>query len=191
MLIDRFMPVFHFNEVHTIAIDAEPGRIYRAIKELRAGEIPLFRELMAVRSLPAMLLGRVRPRRGYDRPLLDEVLKSGTFILLADEPGCEIVTGSVGKFWQISGGMLRLSGPDEFLSEAHAGYARTALSFRIGRDKRGGGPRLRTETRILVPDLAARRRFGAYWLLIKPGSAFIRRMWLLAIKRRAESNRPS
>jgi hypothetical protein len=190
LLLDRFMPAFHFNEVHSIAIDAEPGRIYRAIKELRAGEIPLFRELMAVRSLPAMVLGRFRPRRGYDRPLLEEVLKSGTFILLADVPGREIVAGSVGKFWQASGGMLRLSGPDEFLSGAYAGYARTVLSFRIGRDRRSGGLRLRTEMRILVPDLEARRKFGAYWLLIKPGSAFIRLMWLLAIKRRAKSNRP-
>jgi hypothetical protein len=37
-----------------------------------------------------------------------------------------------------------------------------------------------------VPDAAARRKFGAYWLVICPGSALIRRMWLRAIERRAE-----
>ena len=186
MLIDHFMPVAHFNEVHTIAIDADPARVYAAIKDVSAAEIPLFRELMTVRALPALLLGRFRPRRSYDRPLLAEVLKTRTFILLADEPGRELVAGSVGKFWHVSSSMLKLSGPDEFLLSDPAGYAKSAINFRIGRDRSGGGLRLRTETRIFVPDPQARRKFRAYWLLIKPGSAFLRLMWLLAIKRRAE-----
>jgi hypothetical protein len=44
-----------------------------------------------------------------------------------------------------------------------------------------------TETRILGTDAAGRRNFGLYWRVIHPGSAFIRRMWLAAIKKRAES----
>jgi len=38
-------------------------------------------------------------------------------------------------------------------------------------------------------DAATTRRFAAYWRVIYPGSALIRRMWLRAIKRRAESVR--
>jgi hypothetical protein len=50
-------------------------------------------------------------------------------------------------------------------------------------------PRLprRSETRVHTTDAAAERRFAAYWRLIYPGSAFIRRMWLEAIRQRAES----
>jgi hypothetical protein len=51
--------------------------------------------------------------------------------------------------------------------------------------------RLSTETRVFAVDPSARRRFAVYWRVIYPGSAFIRRMWLEAIKRRAESNLPS
>jgi len=32
---------------------------------------------------------------------------------------------------------------------------------------------------------SARRRFAAYWRVIYPGSAIVRRMWLRAIARRA------
>jgi hypothetical protein len=35
-------------------------------------------------------------------------------------------------------------------------------------------------------DTAARQRFAAYWRVIYPGSALIRRMWLRAIARRTE-----
>ena len=46
--------------------------------------------------------------------------------------------------------------------------------------------RVITETRIFTPDADVKRKFGAYWLIVHPGSAFIRRMWLAAIRRRAE-----
>jgi hypothetical protein len=51
----------------------------------------------------------------------------------------------------------------------------------------GGDTRLVTQTRIEGTDAGARIRFGAYWRLIYPGSALLRRTWLLAIKRRAEA----
>jgi len=54
-------------------------------------------------------------------------------------------------------------------------------------DEGGGVLRLVTETRIHTTDASARRRFAAYWRLIYPGSAFIRHMWLDAIRRRAEA----
>jgi hypothetical protein len=46
---------------------------------------------------------------------------------------------------------------------------------------------LTTETRVYATDASTRRRFAGYWRVIYPGSALIRRMWLRAIARRAES----
>ena len=42
-----------------------------------------------------------------------------------------------------------------------------------------------TETRVFASSPSARRRFAAYWRVIYPGSAIIRRMWLRAIEKRA------
>ena len=59
------------------------------------------------------------------------------------------------------------------------------MNFRM-EDEGGGWTRLTTETRIYATDASARRRFAAYWRLIYPGSALIRRTWLRAIRERAE-----
>lgn len=48
----------------------------------------------------------------------------------------------------------------------------------------GDGSFVTTDTRIYATSASARRRFGVYWAVIYPGSAFIRRMWLRAIARR-------
>ncbi|HXT21641.1 MAG TPA: hypothetical protein VN923_12895, partial [Thermoanaerobaculia bacterium] len=53
-------------------------------------------------------------------------------------------------------------------------------------DEGGGWTRVTTETRVFATDDHARRRFAAYWRTIYPGSALIRRMWLRAIRARAE-----
>jgi hypothetical protein len=44
-----------------------------------------------------------------------------------------------------------------------------------------------TETRVLASDADARRRFRAYWLVVRPWSGAVRREWLRAIERRAVS----
>ena len=48
------------------------------------------------------------------------------------------------------------------------------------------GTTLSTETRVLATDEASRRAFRRYWLVIRPFSGLIRRVWLRAIRQRAE-----
>lgn len=58
--------------------------------------------------------------------------------------------------------------------------------FLITSDGRGGS-NLSTETRVFADNAAGVRQFAVYWRMIHPGSDSIRRMWLRAIKRRAEA----
>jgi len=60
------------------------------------------------------------------------------------------------------------------------------MNFLVEPDGRGGSL-LSTETRVFATDAVARRRFAVYWRVIYPGSALIRRMWLRAIRLRAEA----
>lgn len=46
---------------------------------------------------------------------------------------------------------------------------------------------LSTETRVWLTDARARRRFRAYWLVVRPFSGLVRRSWLAAARRRAEA----
>ena len=79
-----------------------------------------------------------------------------------------------------------IDGPQDFAALTAPGFAKAVMNFRI-EDEGGGWTRLTTETRIDATDSATRRRFAAYWRVIYPGSALIRREWLRAIRERAGS----
>ncbi len=189
MMLDELMPRFQFHEVHSVVIRAQPPQVFAAIKAVTPAEMMLVGALFALRALPSRLLGRgpgIRPAPG--RPLLEQALQGG-FVMLAEAPGQEIVLGTVGAFWALRGGpSVRLASAREFVDFTSPGYAKAAMNFSVEPvDK--GRTRLRTETRILPTDPTARKRFARYWRIVHAGSALIRRMWLGAIKRRAESAR--
>lgn len=182
------MPRYDFREVHSVVIRATPANVVAAIKAVTPAEMPLVRTLFALRALPNRLLGRgpgIRPAAG--RSLLDQALQAG-FVLLGEAPQREIVVGTVGAFWSIRGGpSVRLASARAFVDFATPGYAKAAMNFSL-EPLNGHRTRLRTETRIVATDPTSRGRFGRYWRMIHAGSALIRRMWLRAVKRRAEAS---
>lgn len=181
--LDRFLPEYRHNEVHETVISAPLESVRRAVREVKGREIPLARLLFGIRLLPGRLLGRRMPERDYEKTILDSAIASG-FILLSESPD-EIVLGVVGQFWKLSGEIVRLPGPEEFLAFSREGYAKGAVDFTL-EEQADGRVRLRTETRVLPLGRGAARRFGLYWTVVQPGSALLRRAWLSAIRRRAQ-----
>ena len=185
--IDAWMPAYHFNERHSRHVDAPPERVYAAIGQVRPAEIRFFLLLIGIRRLNVkQFFGRDTTSLASPPPLL-QVSRDGGFLLLDEQPGREIVQGVCSQFWRLRG-RARCPGvqtPRELIAFSEPGYAKAAINFRVVPE--GDGTRLTTETRILATDPGACRRFAAYWRLIYPGSALIRRSWLAAIARRAES----
>jgi len=180
-LLDRFLPAYDVHEVHSTRVRAQPMEIHRALSEVSSNEIWLFRALMAVRGLGAR-------RSDGSRPLLDTAQEGG-FAILALDPGREVVLGVIGRFWQLRQRSIQpIHSPADFSSFAEPGFARAAMSFLIEPLDGGRECRVTTETRVIATDTRARRAFRAYWTIVHPGSAFIRRMWLRALKRRAETD---
>jgi hypothetical protein len=184
MLIDRFLPRFDWTEGHSIAIAAPPRAVMDAVRSVTAGEMRLVRLLLRMRALPGRILGRPAPRRGKG-PVLEEILRSG-FVMLGEEPGREVVVGTIGRFWQARPAHADIADGAGFVAFDAPGWAKAAMSFSVS-EAGGGRTRLSTETRIAATDARARRRFGAYWLIVRPGSGLIRRMWLRAVRKRAEA----
>jgi hypothetical protein len=182
MRLDDLVPVYQFGEAHETRVHAGLERTYQAVRRVTADEIRLFRLLTWLRS--PHLPGRGREsilNATAETPLLEVALRSG-FLLLADEPGREIVFGSI----VCCEGARRPSTAEEFLALGGPGVAKAVMSFRL-EDEGDGWTRLRTQTRVFATDAVAERRFATYWRVIYPGSALIRRMWLAAIKQRAEA----
>lgn len=179
--LDDFVPAFQFVERHDLHVAATPARAYRALREVTAEEIALFRTLTWIRRL-----GRPGPESILNapakQPLLDVALRT-SFLLLAEEPGREIVLGTLVAappgYWPAADPT-----PDAFRLLSRPGFAKAAINFRVVPE--GDGSRLTTETRVFATDAGSRARFAAYWRVIYPGSALIRRMWLRAVARRAE-----
>jgi hypothetical protein len=76
--------------------------------------------------------------------------------------------------------------PRVFQTDLPPGFALATMNFLVTPDG-SGGSLVSTETRVFANSASARRQFAAYWRIIYPGSAIIRRMWLRAIERRAIS----
>jgi hypothetical protein len=160
------LPAYHHRERHSIFVATTPERAFAAAREARLDDVPLVRLLFQVRGL------RAAPRG----PIWDALLAEG-FQTVGDD-----TVVLVGKPWSPSGGTRT---PDDFAGFAEPGYAKMAMDLRARPD--GGGSRLETETRVFLTNGGARRRFAAYWLVIRPFSGLVRRSWLKAAKRRAEA----
>jgi len=180
--LDRLLPDHHFRERHAVHVRASPDRVDRAIRQVTAREIFLFRTLTWLRRA-----GRAGPEGILSappgRPILD-VAGRTTFRVLADVPSREIVLGTF--VIAPPGRRGPPSTAEQFRGVREPGFALDAMSFSI-EDRAEDGSLLATETRVFATDPRTRRRFGLYWTAIRPGSGFIRRMWLRAIRRRAEA----
>jgi hypothetical protein len=178
--LDEFAPSWQFREFHSTEIAAPPTRVFEAIKAVRADEILLFRTLTWIRRggrrLPESILNA-----GDSTPIIDVALRTG-FVRLADDGPRELVIGTVVRAPPGAGGRAT---PDVFRTPMQPGYALATMNFLV-EPNRAGGSVVSTETRVFANSDGARRRFAVYWRVIYPGSALIRRMWLRAIRRRAE-----
>ena len=186
MVLDDFLPDYEFNEIHTVTVDAAPERVITAIKELTAAELsPLIFWMLSIRNLPAKLTGKHAPNVTQPGPFLDQLYKGG-FVPLVEEPGREIVFGLVGQFWKLAGDEApHIPSPEAFLAFDDPAFAKVAANLLVTTDE-DGRTRCSTETRVHVPEPRTRRKFAFYWQIISMGSAFIRVLWLKAIKRKAE-----
>jgi hypothetical protein len=178
--LDEFAPAWQFHEVHTIKVAAPPDRVFDAIKQVRADEIRLFRTLTWIRRGGRQLRPGIM-NAGSQEPLLDIATKGG-FIWLADDRPREVVVGTVVA--APPGTARSTLTPGLFKRALPPGFALATMNFVVTLDGPNGSI-VTTETRVFASGPSARRRFAAYWRVIYPGSAIIRRMWLRAIEKRA------
>ena len=172
--LDDFLQDYEFSERHRLAIHAPAERIDRAVRTVSLTDIPVARALWAVRRLG-------RSYGDAARPFVDGALENA--VVLDDVPSEGIVLGLTGQFWRLRGGdpEAQARTADEFLAFTRPDACKAVIDFRVGPSL------LSTETRVHVPDPEARRKFGRYWLVIKPFSGLIRILLLRAARRRAEA----
>ena len=185
MAIDEVVPSYQFGEHHEVLVAATPEQVLRAARAVTASEIRFFRLLTWLRSPRWPGSGEesiLNP--AAEKPILDAALRSG-FVLLREEKDRELVFGAV----VCCGVRVPPRSAEEFQALSGS-LARAVMNFHV-EDAGGGRSRLVTQTRVATSDARSERVFARYWRMIYPGSAFIRRMWLRAIRARAEAPAPA
>ncbi|OLR93913.1 hypothetical protein BJP25_15565 [Actinokineospora bangkokensis] len=167
--MDRVLPHWDQRERHERWIAADPDRVWWALADLRADELPLTSLLSRVRGGPAAWRGGQPELAGL------KVLENMAPRRLHADPPRELLLGDIARY-----AALRPSRPDvprgdlcAFRAFNDPGWTKVAMNFTLC--TQGGGTLLRTETRVLSTDAAAKRAFARYWLLVRAGSGLIRR----------------
>ena len=187
MLIDEFLPRYDVSERHHMEVRTSPEAAYAALLVADFSGSRLLPVLLALRAVPAVLLRGPRHwRMGLRRaPLTLATLESQGFVQLAAAPASEVVFGLEGRFWTLDGGRCTPPAAAFKATAPQPGTARAVWNFAFATL----GPTrtlVTTETRVLCADAATRRRFLAYWILIRPGSGLIRRAMLRQLRDVAE-----
>jgi hypothetical protein len=182
MDLDDVVPVADHVTRQSRVIDAPPSVVWEELHRLRLSSLPVTLLLSAARALPVLLAGRGRRRGGLDRAFLDVV----PIPELASDPPSHVVFGGVLQAWRLTGGrrppVLDAAGVREW---SEPGWVKVGMEFRL--TPALGGTRLSCETRVVATDAGTRRRFGLYWLAVRPGSSAIRWELLTAVAVRAEA----
>ena len=177
-LLDRFMPAYDVVERHHIQIAAPAAITLAAAEAQDLLHLPLVRAIFRARELA---LGATPETDPQPVGLLAQVLALGWGVL-ADEPGRELVVGSVTKPWEPNP-TFRALPPDEFVAFCEPGYVKIAWTLRA--DAVGESASVfRTETRAVATDAIARARFRRYWAFASPGIGMIRWLSLVPLKQR-------
>jgi hypothetical protein len=182
MDLDDVVPDADYDTRQSRVIDAPPRIVWEELHRLQLTSLPVTLLFGAVRALPVLLTGKGRRRGGLDRTFLDVV----PIPILASDPPSHVVFGGVLQAWRLFGGkrppQLDAAGVRDW---SEPGWVKVGMEFRL--TSAVGGTRLTCETRVAATDRATRRRFGVYWLVVRPGSSAIRWELLTAVALRAEA----
>jgi hypothetical protein len=192
MLLDKYLPKYDFTEVHTIKVKASPEVAYRAIKDTTLEEISgIVQWLFWLRELPEKMVGRNTNPMTSKGPMLGQMEQNG-FTIIQEQPPREdvfglIVPGKIGRVWDKSSGYgSQVGNAEEFLAFKNPNYLLVVANLMVEDTGVPGVVTVYTESRTMGLSEKSRKSFRPYWAFIRPWSGLIRRLWLRAIKKRAE-----
>lgn len=175
-LISQLMPRYALRQVDRVGLAAEPATAYATARNLDMSRVPFIRRLFRLRLVPEQLAAWLGGR-DFEPALssrIEDIARAGSgFLVLGEQPGVEVVVGSVGKFWQPAITFAEVT-PEQFRSFEESGFGKLAWCIRVDR-REGGGAWLTIELRVGATDAVSLARFKRYWTVIGQFSHAIRR----------------
>jgi hypothetical protein len=188
MLLDTVMPSYDATRIERRVIDAPPDAVFDAAMRadfLDAGRrSPAVRAAFGVREafekVVSFLRSSPQPAATEAEHLrLVDMETRGEWVVLARDPGREVVFGALGRFWSGETAWETIDA-DQFSAFDRPGYAKIACHLAITPTADGGSV-VSYEARTVATDPAARRSFLRYWRIVSPFVGYIMRSMLRVI----------
>lgn len=180
--LDRLIPAPRLVEVDFVDVSVTPESAWWRVRRGDLSVSPLVAMLFEMRALPERLAGR---QPGPILRRLDDLRSTPEapgFGVLVDVPPHEVAVGAIGRVWEPVIPFVHAADPAAYRAFAEPGYARVAWAIRVS--PRGEhGARIEFELRVDATSDEAWHRFQRYFLLIGPGSHFIRHAALAGLVR--------
>lgn len=169
-LIDGWLgPEARLLERHESLVAAPPERAYEAVQQVRLMDMPVVRALFTLRRIPCS-----------KEMTLRDFFSTPPFMILEEVPAQEAVIGTANRLWRFR----HPSTPDEFRAFTKPGTMQAVANLRV--DATESGSLISTETWVATFGPMASCLFRAYWLIVGPFSALIRREVLRTARKMAE-----
>ncbi len=184
MTLDKIIPEYSSKEYHEIIADASVDDVKNALRVTGVKDIPVAKMLMIARGI-------ADENKDMSDKASNNCKDSTTFVtpdfnfIIADSS--ELLTMMVLKTKGKTPPPV-FSSFKEFVAFNDPGYVKVAINFHF-KSLENGKTLVSTETRNLPITSRDSRIFNAYWRVIYPGSAIIRRLWLEALCKNAETRK--
>ncbi|MDI2030257.1 hypothetical protein QFW96_16630 [Saccharopolyspora sp. TS4A08] len=165
--IDDFAAECDFSAVEHLVVNRPPEAVYSAVRNLDLLTIQSRTADMAmwVRGLPERLRRRVPPRRPT-RLTFDDLVASGDWVLLGEQPGREVIFGAAGRFWTPIVRWEQVE-PEQFVQYGKPGRGKIVSSLSV-RPYGRNSSLVTYDIRTVLNDPITHRIFKLYWLVVKP-----------------------
>ncbi len=182
-MLDELLPLPRKVEIDAVDVAAPPEVVWAHLRHADLAEAPLIRALFAVRTLPSRLAGHPAESSSVRIDDLCSTPERPGFHLYGDEPPREIAVGAIGKVWQLDIPFEHVPTASAYLAFSTPGFVKVAWSVRLAPIGEAA-TRVTVEVRVDATDDASWERFERYWVVVGPGSHFIRHALLASLRRR-------
>lgn len=165
------LPGATFGEWHHGIVDADIDSVWHRLQRVRWSDLRLSRVALVARGFG------IGP--GLERGCLETFAPHAVF---AQTPPVEVAFAMVGKPWSPVPVSEPVATLDEVADYRQPGWLKYGMDWRLT-ELPDGRTLVETSTLCEPTDATARRRFTAYWLLIRPWSGLIRREMIETLKR--------
>lgn len=185
-LIDQIMPRFSQQETHRRVVSAPESTVWDALHATPVDALSMSMALVRLRSGPKAWIDP-----NWSKNVAAQSNKPAVEAFAPREidrvEGTELVLADIARYDFSGNGRPGISRTDRaaFESFDEPGWTKVVMNFTV--EPHRNGTLLCTRTRVCTTDTRTSLRFAAYWALIRPGSALVRRDLLAAVASVAES----